>query len=190
MTTNEARRIIRQSGYRARRGAYLDTTDDRSGGWYLDPIDPEPGALLDRRGSGFRTLADAAEYARAHPTVTVQSDGDTYRVMVGQYPWIEKIDGWNVSRWATEYYSRGDAEDEASSVRDDIAQGVDVLARLAELVDYGDRDGWQSARDRAYDPLRGRQTVPETPSAPSSASTGPPVQHGRQGAGGASGGGA
>ena len=39
------------------------TATRKAGTWYLDPIDPEPGALLDRAGAGCRTLHDAARVA-------------------------------------------------------------------------------------------------------------------------------
>ena len=43
-------------GHRITRGDYQNTTDDRLDRWYIDP----PGAdIMDRRGPGFRTLADA-----------------------------------------------------------------------------------------------------------------------------------
>ena len=43
-------------GYLIRRGGYQGTTDDRIDAWYIDHEDAD---TLDRRGPGYRTLADA-----------------------------------------------------------------------------------------------------------------------------------
>jgi hypothetical protein len=43
-------------GFTIARGSFSGTTDDRADGWYADAIDAD---FNDRRGSGFRLLADA-----------------------------------------------------------------------------------------------------------------------------------
>lgn len=44
-------------GYHVRRGDYEDTTDDRTGRWYIDK-DGEP---IDHRGKGYATRREAVE---------------------------------------------------------------------------------------------------------------------------------
>jgi hypothetical protein len=48
----------RYRGYIISRGAYQGTTDDRLDRWY---IDREEADTWDRRGPGFRSLAEAHE---------------------------------------------------------------------------------------------------------------------------------
>lgn len=43
-------------GYEITKGSYKGTNDDNIDGWYID--DPE-STMIDRRGKGHRTLADA-----------------------------------------------------------------------------------------------------------------------------------
>ena len=40
-------------------GAFVGTSDDREDRWYIDHVD---ATTADRRGEGFRTLADCREY--------------------------------------------------------------------------------------------------------------------------------
>jgi len=40
-------------------GAFVDTSDDRADRWYIDHVD---STTVDRRGEGFKTLADCREY--------------------------------------------------------------------------------------------------------------------------------
>ena len=58
-TVNRKGYILRDgqdTGYRLRRGSYQGTCDDRLNGWYIDHKDDN---LLDRRGGGYWTKADA-----------------------------------------------------------------------------------------------------------------------------------
>ena len=57
------REISRIVGHPVRlsQGAYIDTCDDVAGTWYIDH-NPD-SAVIDRRGRGHRTLADAVQYA-------------------------------------------------------------------------------------------------------------------------------
>jgi hypothetical protein len=43
-------------GWRIARGSFSRTTDDRADRWYADAIDAD---IYDRRGPGYRTLAEA-----------------------------------------------------------------------------------------------------------------------------------
>ena len=61
MTSREARKRIATAGYRVERGGYWGTTDDWADRWYLFRPDRE---VIDRRGSGYETLAAAAADVR------------------------------------------------------------------------------------------------------------------------------
>lgn len=47
-------------GFRIARGSFRGTTDDRADRWYADAVDADH---YDRRGGGFRLLADAKAWA-------------------------------------------------------------------------------------------------------------------------------
>ena len=57
MSIAQARKIIKDHGYTARKGDYHNTQDNRVTRWYLDV----PGKMRDRRGPGYKTLIEAAD---------------------------------------------------------------------------------------------------------------------------------
>ena len=58
-STYQMRRMARELGYNIVRGSYAGTSDDRIDRWYIEPVGTD---TVDRRGSGFGTIADAVEY--------------------------------------------------------------------------------------------------------------------------------
>ena len=51
------------AGYRIERGHYMDGEDDRADRWYVVPVSRTVSTATDRSGSGFRTIAEAADEA-------------------------------------------------------------------------------------------------------------------------------
>lgn len=51
------------AGYRLERGHYMDGEDDRADRWYVVPASLTVSTAADRKGSGFRTAAAAADEA-------------------------------------------------------------------------------------------------------------------------------
>lgn len=59
MTESQARKL----GYRIVRGSYVGTSDDRIDRWYIDRLDSN---VIDRRGAGYRTKAEALQAIEEH----------------------------------------------------------------------------------------------------------------------------
>ena len=127
-SSTSPRARIRRAGYRVERGDYIGTTDDRSDGWYLYRPDRD---IIDRRGPGHHTLADAADAAEEceieksdHPCHRARIHRVGYRVERGDY--IGTTDDRS-NRW---YLYRPDRD-----IIDHRGPGHDTLADAADAAE-------------------------------------------------------
>lgn len=64
-----------RAGYRLERGHYMDGESDRSDRWYIVPTGTDPDHAAEwRRGSGYRSAADAAKAAEERARTTGVTD--------------------------------------------------------------------------------------------------------------------
>lgn len=50
------------------KGAYVGTTDDRYDRWYIEDLE---SSVVDRRGSGYATLADVSDALDIYETILI-----------------------------------------------------------------------------------------------------------------------
>lgn len=111
--------IARKYGYEIVRGAYTGTTDDRLDRWYIHRID---STIIDRRGAGYATRADALAKLADEAAYGYLIPGEARQVYAG---WVWVMPGEVELHW-----SKRRTEDACrATVREVVERlGVDALA--------------------------------------------------------------